>query len=135
MRLSKFIIILLAILLLSITFNIVLINFFSLNSFKSIPIDFKVGDHSGFNADKDALHFGTLLPGTNGFRDFQIQNLDCNKCKITMKTDIDWIVLEDNNFILNKGETRTLKIYLYVPSNASIGNYNGSLNIYLWKTI
>ena len=70
-----------------------------------------------------------------GYRNFDIQNLDCKKCKIVIKSDSEWIDISKNNFILNQNEKETVYVYLNVPNDAKIGMYNNTLKIYLWKTI
>jgi hypothetical protein len=135
MKLTQLIIILFITIFVSIFLSFYLVNKTLLFSYKEIPIDFKVEEHLGFNPDKDALHFGTLIPGYSGFRNFDIQNLECKKCRVVLKTDSNWINIDKNNFVLSQNEKETIYVYLNVPADAKIGQYNNTLKIYLWKTI
>jgi hypothetical protein len=135
MNLTRLIVILLITVFVSICLSFYLVNKTLLFSYKEVAIDFKVEEHLGFNSDKDALHFGTLIPGYTGFRNLDIQNIDCKKCRVVLKTDSKWINIDKNNFILNQNEKETVYVYLNVPTDAKIGQYNNTLKIYLWKTI
>ena len=109
-----------------------------LHSYKKIYLDFTVVEDQnrlGFNPDKDALHFGTLPIGTTGFRDFEIQNLDCNKCLVSIKSNISWLKISENNFLLKKNGKKTVNVYLTIPNDAKFGEYNSFVQVYLWKTI
>jgi len=109
-----------------------------LHSYQRIDLDFNVVEDQnrvGFNPDKDALHFGTLPRNTMGFRDFEVHNLDCNKCLVSIKSNISWLGISENNFLLKKDEKKTVKVYLTIPNDAKFGEYNSFLQVYLWKTI
>lgn len=108
---------------------------FLLYSYNKIDLDFVVGDHLGFDPDPDALHFGTIPKGFYGFRDIQIQNLGCEKCIVYLRSNIKWLKIDNNNFILKEGETKSVRIFLNVPNDAELGKYYGYVYLYIWKTI
>ena len=60
MKLIKLIIILSITIIVSVLLNFYLINKLFLFSYKEVAIDFKVGDHLGFNSDKD-FNIGIIL--------------------------------------------------------------------------
>ena len=126
---------LIGIFLISAIIAILSINRFFLDSYKVVNLDFQVGEHLGFDPDPDALHFGTLPRGYVGFRDFEVQNLECKKCVVSIKSNLSWLKVQDNNFLLKKNEKKSVKVYLTVPENAEFGKYKNIVHIYLWKTI
>ena len=135
MRIKNLFFLFVIVILVSIAVSVLLIQKTSLYSYKRLKIDFTIGDHLGFNTDQDALHFGTLQQGNRGFREFDIKNMDCNKCKVSLISNLDWISLSDNDFILNKNQGKTITAYLTIPSAAKDGKYEGYLDIYLWRVL
>ncbi|MBI2671239.1 hypothetical protein HYX18_04665 [Candidatus Woesearchaeota archaeon] len=135
MKFKKFLV-LIAILAIFLFLSILFfVNSFLLHSYKRIYFDFIVGNHLGFNPDKDFLHFGTLPRGAVGFRDFEVHNVDCTKCLVSIKSKLKWFRLDNNNFILKKNEKKTIVVFLNIPKDASLGDYSGFIEVYLWKTI
>jgi|SRR3989338_5711968 len=105
---------------------------------QTIPIEFTVGNHIGINADNDALHFGTMPPGSNGFRSIVVQNSHCILCSVEIRVNPElasWIFLSEEQFALKKGEYKEVVVYVYVPEEASYGKYEGMLSIYFKKSI
>lgn len=135
MRIKNLFLILAITILVSTAVSILLIQKTSLHSYKRLKIDFTIGDHLGFNTDQDSLHFGTLQQGNRGFREFDVRNMDCSKCKVSLTSNLEWISLSDNNFILNKNQGKTITAYLTVPLDAKEGQYGGYLDIYLWRIL
>ncbi len=96
-----------------------------------------VGSHLGFNLDSDALYLGTVLPGFSGNRDLVVNNEDCSKCKVNIRSEGDlsrWLVISNNNFVIREGEERKVNVAVFVPQDAEFGNYTAKIKIYFWKT-
>jgi len=109
-----------------------------LEDYKELDVYVTVGDHLGFNIDTSDLFFGTIQPGASGKRSITLELDNCDKCKVNLKSSgsiKDWISISENNFIIKKGEKKSLDIFLNIPNNAQYGNYTGRLMIYFWKDI
>lgn len=135
-------------LVLLIVFIVIVVSFFTFNLYpkkslcakSEIPISFTIGDNIGFNVEDDSLKYGTLpAGGTFTWRNITITNDgECGKCKVELRIDnqfSEWTYTNENNFYLEKGESRQASVYLYVPEGVDYGDYSGLLEIYFWKTI
>lgn len=132
MRLYKGIIIIFCVILMTISIGVLIYNYFIIVQTQEYDIDLIVGNMAGFNLDKDKVHFGTLPPGNNAERKFDVQNLEYNLIKVNVKTSGEfgkWIYVDKNNFYLSKGESEEIKVIAYVPENAEINTYEGKLKI------
>lgn len=132
MKLYKAIILITCVILMTISIVFLVYNYFIIVEVQEYDIDLIVGNMAGFNLDTDKIHFGTLPPGNNAERKFEVQNIDYNRIKVNVKSYgefKDWIYVNKNNFYLGKGETEEVKVVAYVPENAEIKTYEGKLKI------
>jgi hypothetical protein len=89
----------------------------------------------GLNTDSDALRFGIISRGSQGKRYLDISHKKDYPLKLNIRIygDLaDWISISDNNFVLNKNETKRITFTANVPSNAIPGNYTGRA-VFLFK--
>lgn len=101
-----------------------------------VPLDFMVGDSIGFNLDNDALHFGILPKSSAASRSFNLTNNYEYPVKINIKFDssnVDWISIGKNGFILQPNEIKGVPISLTIPSNAEEKQYNATLKIVMLR--
>jgi len=100
--------------------------------------DAVVANKMGINADNDAFHFGTIIPGNFGRRRVDItHNYDHDiKVNIIPLGDLkEWIVVDPNKFVLEKNHTKTVSLTLNVPKDAHEGNYTGKVKIIMMKNL
>ncbi|MDD5332013.1 MAG: hypothetical protein PHE43_04330 [Candidatus Nanoarchaeia archaeon] len=97
-----------------------------------IPIEVNVNDNLGFNLDSSALIFGTIPPGNLGSRSIVVSNLKYSSSNVNIKVKGElknWIYVSENNFNLNKEESKELEFKLLIPKDAEKRIYNSELRI------
>ena len=112
-------------------FSVILFyNYYIYVNTQEVGMDVTIGDKIGFNADKDALHFATLMPGQTGKKGINItNNFDTSiKVQIYVFGNISSLAsISENNFLLGPNETKIIDISLRIPSNTKKGDYEGTL--------
>lgn len=97
-----------------------------------------VDDYIGINAQSDKIWFGTVPPGERAKRDLVLRGSEEDDLKVKIKAFgelKDWISVEDNHFVLPKGEKMNLTVRVYIPDNATLDkNYTGKLRTIMEKT-
>jgi hypothetical protein len=96
---------------------------------KTVPIDVQVTNESllGFNADTDALHFGTVNPTGGGTRKTTV--VSSHPVIVVIKTEGPagkWVRVSENNIALEPNERRDIIFELTVPAGTAPGSYNGT---------
>ena len=94
----------------------------------TVPIYVEVNSTIGINADTDALYYGRVSPGHGGWRKIDITNLVNYDQLVHVSFAgevIDWMGTQQNDFILEPGEAKTVKIDMNVPSDIVYGKYEG----------
>lgn len=137
MKLKNLLLILILIIVVFVCLTKILVYSFFLDDYEELDVYVTVENIIGFNVNNSALYFGAMPPGGVGTRDIFLFNNDCDKCRVSIKGDgeiASWLYVSDNNFVMFKGENKTVNVKLYVPSNAEYGNYTAKLKIYFWKT-
>ena len=90
-----------------------------------------VDNYLGVNVDSDKIWFGTVPPGNGAKRTLLM--FGSNERDVLVKYKVygdlkDWVSVEDNFFILRKGERRNITIRVDIPEDAELGqNYTGTL--------
>jgi len=99
-----------------------------------VPYDFKIKgqNHLGFNAGRDALHFGIIAPGTAGIRELELQTDKTALVKIKV-INHDFISPNKNEFILEAGNLTYVQFTANPPSDYPQGNYTGRVRIVFKK--
>jgi hypothetical protein len=86
----------------------------------------------GINVDTDALYFGKIPRGGIGTRNISLSNYDSNPHIIHIKLYgdfADWVYVSKNNFVIKPNSTEVVEVFVYVPNDAQIGNYTGTLRV------
>ena len=110
----------------------VFLTFFYVKDIKTLNMDLKVGPAIGFNLDTDAIHFGTVGPGRSSEREVIINhayNFPMNVVITTTGNISDFVYLSENDFVLDKGESKTLMFKAFIPPNTPLGNYSGTAKV------
>lgn len=94
-----------------------------------------VGDHIGFDLNREVITFGMVTPSGTATRHIEISTEDHRKVRITAHGDLaDWIVVSDNNFVLQPHETKTVDVTVSVPVYTEFDDYTGTLKISFFKS-
>lgn len=99
---------------------------------QKLEIQLKVDNYLGFNVDTDKIYFGVIPPGNIGARKVEIENNEHEKSVVRLKVFGElkgWVVVSENNFALKKGESKTVKVEVYVPEGAELKDYDSKLII------
>jgi len=78
----------------------------------------------------DTITFGKVPRGASSVAKLNISNYEESPVFVTINAKgklSGWIGLSDNNFILEKNESKEIKVTATVPANAPSGNYSGTL--------
>jgi hypothetical protein len=102
--------------------------FNTLIGYKEYDVDYTIGNYMGFNLDEDAIHFGTVIPGMKTSRNINISSDRDAMINIYVK-NLDYFGIEENNFFLNAGESKEVKLFVIPSYGAKEGNYSGKLEI------
>ena len=137
MKLGKLIIILISVALLTSAAMMLFYYFFMIVQVQEKDYFYMVGDAVGLAGDTDIVHFGTLPPGSVGSRFLVFEN-DFDfpvRVKITINGENEnSITVEENNFILEEKENRTIRIIAIAPNYAAKGNYTGTIKAFYVRT-
>lgn len=99
---------------------------------KTLEIQLKVANHLGFNTDTDKIYFGTIPPGNVGSREVIVENNEYKKSIVRLKIRGElerWVAVSENNFILEQGGSKIVKVTASVPKDAELKDYEGKLVI------
>ncbi len=97
---------------------------------QTINTDIKVSDHSGFNLDRDAMHFGLSVPGGSVDREIVFSNKFSFPVRVVIQTEGNmskWLYVSQPDFKIMPNSTKTVKFSVYVPSDAAYGLYTGKI--------
>ena len=104
---------------------------------KTLPAKVIVGNKYGFDINASALTFGMLMPGGSSSRDINIENKYNEKVKVNIYSegDIkDFILVSENNFILEEDEAKSLSFTATAPLDADFRTYEGTVYIIIAKS-
>ncbi len=135
MRLKVFVIILVSLVLISSIATYFYVSY-RVVDVKNLKMYLTVGNNLGFNTDTNAIYFGTVPTGGSSSRTISIKNERCSKCLVKINSEgkiSNFINVSNNNFFMNKGESKDVKIEVFVPDSLNEGNYTGTLKIYFLK--
>ena len=96
----------------------------------------KVENVLGFAVNNTTLEFGTIPPGAWGTKIITISYNEPSPefVRIVVTGNISqWTSVSDNNFILQGSGEKPLGVRIYMPKDAEIGEYTGTLSIYYKK--
>ena len=106
---------------------------FSILGKEELYSSFIVSDHIGFDLNKTALTFGLIQPGESATREINLANNFNKRVKIIFKSKgniSDFIIVSQNDFIMNPNETKTIIFSVFPPKNISLGKYEGKIEVY-----
>lgn len=115
--------------LLLIFLTVFLYTFFHPVTRQTIPMDVTVGDYLGVNLDDDALHFGTLNPGSSAQRGVLLR-ADSYAVAVTLTVEgIPFVFPERDSLILQQGEQAIVRMYAVTDLLTPRKRYEGTLRI------
>ncbi len=109
--------------------------FFVIDTIRVIPMDIELHSNAyGINGDTDALHFGriALFTGAYAVKWIQLGNYESHPTIVSVSFSGDmapWARVEENNFVLEPGESKKLEFRVYPDLNTGPGNYTGKAKI------
>jgi hypothetical protein len=107
----------------------VLLSAYTQKEIKILDADVLVRSDSvlGFNADADALHFGSIPRGADGERRIILTNNDSfpKIVKLKARGEVgDWIYFPVNGFVLESGGVlEQVPVRMHIPGDARPGKY------------
>lgn len=126
---SRLLFVLCVLVLLVVFLTVFLYTFFHPVTQQIIPMDVTVGDYLGVNLDDDALHFGTLNPGSSSQRTILLR-AEYYAVAITLTVEgIPFVFPERNSFILQQGEQEIVRVYAVTDILTPRKRYEGTLVI------
>ncbi|MBS3175190.1 hypothetical protein J4440_04880 [Candidatus Woesearchaeota archaeon] len=106
-----------------------LITIYLFNGLYTNEYSVKIGNSIGIKLDSDNVYFGTIPKGEQSKRDIVIKN--GNKASIVRIMAFgslsDKIYISENNFRLEKNESKGISIIINPGNNQDYGEYNGKL--------
>ena len=138
MNLGKTVVVVLIVILLTSGITQIVYSRYKYLSTKNIPVYVEVvsGSHIGLNTRTDGLYFGKIPMGDSGRRFLTINNEHRSDSEVLIATSeevADWMIPSDNKFILHPGESKDMTVDIFIPTNASVGNYTGKMTVYLTR--
>lgn len=114
-----------------------LIDYLSVLEKKEIYASITVSDHYGFDVNGSALKFGAVPPGGgSASRNLDIKNNYDTKVKIRFYVNGNigkFMEISENDFILKKGENKTINFVVVIPQGTGYGFYDGKVLIIIKK--
>lgn len=100
-----------------------------------IPIVVKVIKNVGIIIDTDKLYYAAN-PGGSATRTILLSNQYPKSVIVELKTKelSNWIMIQNEKFILRSNETRKVDITVSPPSSTKVGEYNSTLIITIKST-
>lgn len=109
--------------------TILLYTFFHPLTQQTIPLDITIGEPLGINLDDDALHFGTLNPGSSSQRSILLR-AEHYAVAITLHIQgIPFVFPEREHLILRRGEQEIVRVYAVTDILTPRKHYEGDLVI------
>ena len=138
MRLKQFVLMVLILAFVSVALTTVFYSFYIVKEVKVVPMDVKVSDHSGFNLDTDAMHFGLVMSPGAVERSMIISHGSDEPLRVEIKTEgvmSEWVYPEEDSFVLWPNQSKEVMFDINVPENIEYGHYNGTIKIFFKKVI
>jgi len=139
-RISRFAIMLVLVVIISIGATVLIYDFYQAGMVEYVKIyDLKINldNYGGFDLATDVLTFGTIPPGSKAERKMKFYNNSTKPLRVSFDVkgkDINkWLVVSDDNFMLEPGELRYVTLDMYPPSETKLGRYEGKFIVYFLK--
>jgi hypothetical protein len=135
MKSFQIVVLFVAVIAISVSMAAALYTSYMVPEIRYIPVKIEVGQKVGLDISTDMpLSFGVTFPtGTSG-RDINLTHDHDFPARILFVPGGDiweWISFTDNNFIMEKGDVRDIKIIITVPEDAQSGTYTGFVGVIL----
>jgi hypothetical protein len=135
MKAPKLAILFLVVIIITVSLTaIVYTNYFMVET-EHIPITATVGERLGFDVDVELpLPFGEARPGDALTRMINVSHDLEQPALVSLVSGGElggWTVFSENNFILEEGERKEIRVRIEIPKQAPLGDYTGYINIYL----
>ena len=95
-----------------------------------MEIFLEVSEVVGIDAGTDAIQFGSVPPGGTGSRNFTLGNIYDIPLRVEIKVSgevKDMVTLSENNFWLQPGESKSIKITAAISKDTEFGEYSGKM--------
>ena len=103
-------------------------------SYRELNTSIDVGKRVGINGDRNGLKFGLNSPGGGGTKFIDINSTQRALVNVYISGNIsEYLSVEKNSFIIERGEFVHLAINLELPTNITYGNYTGVVTVILTK--
>jgi hypothetical protein len=90
----------------------------------------------GLNGDRDGLKYGKVTAGGGGTRFVDVNTSEDALVQIFISGDmVEFLSVNENNFIMRAGEFRKIPVNLEVPNGTPIGFYTGNVHILLLRPL
>ena len=98
---------------------------------RDIPADVSIGSIPGFNADTDALHFGTIVSGSYARRSLKVESSEDRIVTAIAYGNISpMITVSENNFFVGPGKPKMIEVTVYSPpDDERTGDYSGFVRL------
>jgi hypothetical protein len=97
-----------------------------------IPVKFYLSNKTGFDLTPGRLGFGAINPNQSAVRTIILENPEERKVKIIIEASkeiIKNIIISENNFYLDKKESKTINLTLFTKGLTEFREYNGEITI------
>jgi hypothetical protein len=84
----------------------------------------------GMNADRDALKFGRVTPGSGGERDLLINSTKDAQVEVIVFGEMaEFLTVDKNNFIIKANTQDKIQFTLEIPEDTIPKNYTGTIQV------
>ncbi len=95
----------------------------------------KVADYVGINLDNDKLYFGSVFPGGHARRSIVVSSPVNAFVTVSKAGDSAGWIISKPYFFINASDNVTIDFVVFVPSNASFGNYTSNITLKFYTPI
>ena len=99
----------------------------------AVGVDVQVADFYGVRTDADALHYGTIPPGSHTKRWVSLANQYDVPVSVYIRfagATAPWMIVQDTTLRIESRDSANITIILYVPEGTPHGNYTGTTRFY-----
>jgi len=99
---------------------------------QTISTRFIVGENMGFDLGPGNINFGQIIPGTGASRNLTITNTFNTPILTSIEASgeiSDYMIVSDNNFILQPEESKTIAFRVSIPEGLELREYPGEVII------
>lgn len=138
MKLGKFILIAVAVSLISFSLTLLFYSYYIVQDVQELGMKMKVGDVVGVDTNNSVISFGIIPAGGSGERPIILKNMWDEPLKVNIKKSGEmakWVYFSENGFILEKNETKEIKAKAVPSDDARKGVYTGEVKFIFTRVI